>query len=110
MSLVASAGSLVQRARALFARRRGPIIALAIVVALVAGFFVWRATRPKHERYFQVATRIPPPGPDFAFALYQSLGVRALGGHEVELLQNGAVFDALVREIATAQSSVNGSS
>lgn len=107
MSLFSSLRARLRRVGALISRRRGPFIALSIVIALVTSFYVWRATRPKHERYFELAIPIPAPGADFAFALYQSLGVRALGGHRVELLQNGALFDALIREISAATSSVH---
>lgn len=100
-------GTRLRRVSSLISRRRRLFIALGIVFAMLASFFVWRATRPKHERYFELATAIPAPGADFAFALYQSLGVRALGGHELERLRNGAVFEALERDIAGARSSLH---
>ncbi len=47
-------------------------------------------------------------GPDgFALALYQSLGVSLTGGHSLSLLQNGSVFDAVVKQIDGARSSIN---
>src|SRR5512134_1364080 len=48
------------------------------------------------------------PGVDaFSFALFQSVGVGLAEGHSLELIQNGAVFDALVELIGRARRSVH---
>lgn len=52
--------------------------------------------------------RVPvPKGEAFGLALYQSLGVELLPGHHVELLDNGAIFDGLEKEIRPARRSVH---
>lgn len=79
-------------------------IAGALLVAVVV-FFGCRRQGGKHG--FRLQQPIPPSGPAFASALYQSVGVRMAPGHQVTLLDNGAVFDALVQEIAKAKSSVH---
>jgi cardiolipin synthase len=49
-----------------------------------------------------------PPEPEaFASALFQSVGARLSPGHQIEVLDNGAVFDALVANIQAARSSVH---
>lgn len=48
------------------------------------------------------------PGVDaFSFALYQSTGVALEPGHQMELVENGRIFDALVEEIRRARHSVH---
>jgi cardiolipin synthase A/B len=49
-----------------------------------------------------------PPGPDaFSFVLYQSTGVCLEEGHQVELLENGTVFDRMLEDIRQARESVH---
>lgn len=61
----------------------------------------------KGKADFELRVAVPSEGAPFVSALYQSLGVRALGGHQVDLLSNGAVFDALESEIRQARQSVH---
>ncbi len=92
-----------------FARRRPWLTAGIAALSLGApGLGVGLAARSQpDEDAFQLRAEIPASGPPFASALYQSLGVRLLPGNEVALLDNGAVFDALVEEIGKARSSVH---
>lgn len=95
------------RVRALV--RRHKKLTIAVVVALLAavtGGVAVRCTDPE-ARAFRLDTRVPAPGPDFSLALFQSLGVRLLPGHELSLADNGAVFDVIVAEASRAQSSIH---
>lgn len=58
-------------------------------------------------REFRLDTAPWPDEVSFASALYQNLGVSMLPGNHVELANDGAVFDAIVEEIAGARSSVH---
>ena len=49
----------------------------------------------------------PEPGPGFANALYQTVGVRLEPGNEVRWINNGKVFEAAVTEIAKARKSIH---
>ena len=82
-------------------RRALTLILTAAVVGL--GF----SACSKREPEFVLRSSIPASGPSFALALYQSVGARMVRGHELSLLDNGSVFDALVREISGARSSVH---
>jgi cardiolipin synthase len=49
-----------------------------------------------------------PPGPEgFSFSLYQSVGVGMIPGHKLELLENGTVFDRMLRDIRGAKQSIH---
>lgn len=51
---------------------------------------------------------LEPPAPQsFSNALYQSVGVPLRSGHEVEVLDNGRVFDALIEDLERARSSMH---
>lgn len=56
---------------------------------------------------FRIMGPVPSTKEAWESALYQSLGVRLTPGHHVTLLENGAVFDALVEQVAQARSSVH---
>lgn len=49
----------------------------------------------------------PEPGPGFANALYQTVGVRLEPGNEVRWINNGKVFEAALAEIAKARKSIH---
>lgn len=53
------------------------------------------------------STAVMDRGVSFSNALYQTVGVTMQPGHRAELIENGAVFDALAREISAARSSVH---
>lgn len=88
--------------------------ALAVLVLGAAALSVRLATRPEpaaksgdETSNFELKVEIPASGAGFASALYQSVGVKLQPGNRVDLLANGAVFDALVEEIGRARSSVH---
>ena len=81
------------------------LLVLLFATSLGAGFVA--CERHEEEHAFQLRAPVPATGAPFASALYQSLGVRMASGHEVTLLNNGAVFDALETEIRGARSSVH---
>ena len=68
---------------------------------------VWLWARPAAPSGFELRAAVPAPGAGFPLALYQSLGVRLDGGHEITVLENGAVFDSLEHDIRAAQSSLH---
>jgi cardiolipin synthase len=80
-----------------------------IVLALSAGSValgVVGCERKDDDTGFQL--RVPVPNGDaFGLSLYQSLGVELLPGHQVELLDNGAIFDGLEKAIGSAKRSVH---
>ena len=50
---------------------------------------------------------VPSTGPAFELALYQTVGVELSAGNDLEWDNNGAVFDAVAKEIAAAKHDVN---
>jgi len=55
----------------------------------------------------KLAGDIPPPGPGYRNAFYQLLGTPFVEGNAVQWVWNGEIFDALVREIGRARTSVD---
>lgn len=98
-----------------FARSRKTVlkrhwkVCAAILAALIgAGVGAHSYIESKHpDATFVIHATPSSSGEDFGSALYQSLGVRLVTGHSVSVLQNGAVFDELVRQIDSARTSVN---
>ncbi|MEJ7727945.1 MAG: phospholipase D-like domain-containing protein [Polyangiaceae bacterium] len=82
-------------------------IAVGGVALLLAIFLIVRDVSDRHEGTFAIVGEVPAEAPGFATALLQTTGVEMRGGHRVELVDNGAVFDALVREIERARTSVH---
>ncbi len=50
---------------------------------------------------------LPPGLEGFSFVLYQSTGVCLAEGHQVDLLENGAVFERMLEDIRRARESVH---
>lgn len=94
-------------AAAFRAHRLVAVVGLVLLVATSLGAGFVACERHEEKRAFQLQAPIPAAGPPFASALFQSLGVRLTPGHEVTLLNNGALFDALETEIRGARSSVH---
>jgi cardiolipin synthase A/B len=91
-------------------RRIGMLVLGFVLGAMVTGGFVlgmpWcRASRG--EAVYALHIAVPSSGPGLANAVYQTLGVQLQSGHHITLLENGAVFDALIADIARARSSVH---
>ncbi len=88
--------------------RRHPVVVLLVAGVLVAiGLAAGIHAHEEEVRHFRLETDVPSSGEPFALAVYQSLGARVRPGHEVTLVGNGAVFDALAQEIGRAKSSVH---
>jgi cardiolipin synthase len=62
---------------------------------------------PNHPDDLQVRDPVPSGGDGFSLALYQSVGVSMRPGHQVELVENGRIFDVLEEEILRAESSIH---
>jgi len=90
-----------------FAARHPWRVTLAGVLLIVIATGLWLWTRPKSHPRVELRTTVPGQGPGFALALYQSLGIRLEAGHKLEVLANGAVFDALERDIRASKSSMH---
>jgi len=101
-------GASFEAGRELVRRRPWLTAGIAALSLGAAGLGVSFAVHAQpDDDAFQLRAEIPASGPPFASALYQSLGVRLVPGNQVALLDNGAVFDALVEEIGKARSSVH---
>lgn len=75
-------------------------IALAVLLSL-------RAASHARQRAFRLQVPVAADSAAFDNALYQSLGLHLRGGHTVERVRNGAVFDALVAQVSAARRSIN---
>jgi cardiolipin synthase len=81
----------------------GALVAITILLVLAVA-----TMRARHaEEATRVRTPIPSSGPGFGLALYQALGETMRAGHEVKLVNNGAIFDELDAAIRAATSSVH---
>ncbi len=93
-----------------FARRHGKLAigflsGAVVTLALVLGL-TW--CRPgASDAAYELDVPVPSSGPGFALALYQTVRAELRPGHEVTLLDNGAVFDALIAELGRARSSIH---
>src|ERR1043165_3785473 len=91
-------------------RRIGTLVISFVLGAMAMGAFAlglpW-CRRERTEPVFALHIAVPSSGPGLANAVYQTLGVRLQSGHHMTLLENGAVFDALVGDVARARSSVH---
>ncbi|WP_267968735.1 phospholipase D-like domain-containing protein [Myxococcus stipitatus] len=65
------------------------------------------ACTEERPRPFQLTGEVGSGGPEFAVALYQTVGVRMVPGNRLTWANNGAVFDVMVEEIGRARTSVN---
>lgn len=66
------------------------------------------ADRSTQSRYAMQGPFSLAPGVDeLSFALYQSTGVELTPGHRAEVIDDGAVFDAIVEDIRRASTSVH---
>ncbi len=56
---------------------------------------------------YRITSPVPADPDGFSNALYQSTAVSLMAGHDVELVNNGAIFDRLEEEFGKAQHSIN---
>jgi cardiolipin synthase len=80
--------------------RRLLLPALCVLLAACSSY-------PSSKHELRIRDDVPAGGDRFSLALLQSVGVGMAPGHRVELVNNGAVFDAVVEEISRAQSSIH---
>ncbi len=66
-----------------------------------------RRLRPQRTDAFKLQGPVPTTREAFSLAIWQSLGARWCAGHRARWLNNGDVFEALVGDIAAAQSNVH---
>ena len=83
----------------------GFVIGAVLAVAVTLGL-PWLRKRHATGAY-ELQVPVPSSGRGLELALYQTLGVRPQPGHQITLLENGAVFDSLIADIAHARSSVH---
>lgn len=81
------------------------VLGVFVLIGLGVGYFAW--IRDDEKQAFQLRVSVPSESAPFAAALYQSLGVELRPGHQVALLDNGAIFDGLAAEIRSARRDVN---
>ncbi|MCP3169369.1 phospholipase D-like domain-containing protein [Myxococcus qinghaiensis] len=80
-------------------------VALMVAASVLTGCPV--ACTKERSKPFQLTGEVGSHGPDFAVALYQTVGVRMAPGNRLTWANNGAVFDVMVEEIGRARSSVH---
>lgn len=88
-------------------RRKWLLLTAPAGLLLVVAVLLFRACGQRDERAFRLSGPVPIDSAGFSDALWQSLGARMEPGHQVSLLQNGEVFDALVAQIGQAKKSVH---
>jgi cardiolipin synthase len=91
-------------------RRIGTLVIGFALGAMVTGGFALGLPWCRSERAqpaYALHIAVPSSGPGVANAVYQTLGVQLQSGHHITLLENGAVFDALIGDIAHARTSVH---
>ena len=81
------------------------LVFLAVAGGAVTFFLVLRQRRK--EAKFELAVAVPADADGFSLALRQSLGPELVAGHELTLLENGALFDALERDLRGAKQSMH---
>jgi cardiolipin synthase len=84
-------------------------IGFVLGVVMMGGFafgLPW-CRRDRAEPVYALQGTVPSSGAGLANAVYQTLGVTLQPGHHIKRLENGAVFDALIQDIARARSSVH---
>jgi cardiolipin synthase len=100
---------VVQHLRATWRRVGKLVIGFVLGSLATAGFAfalpLWRPGRT--DGAYELRIAVPSSGPGLASAVYQTLGVTLQSGHHITLLENGAVFDALIGDIQRARSSVH---
>jgi cardiolipin synthase A/B len=81
------------------------IVGLSIGVGVPMISSGCRTSRAKET--FELLETVPDSGRGLDVALFQSVGAHLRTGHHISLLENGAVFDALVADIGRARSSID---
>ena len=87
-------------------KRWGLVLALGVLLAAVVVFAAnWFLDPEEHPRL--ELRDVADGGDGFSDALFQNVAVPMRGGHDIELFENGTVFDAIANDIASAQTSIH---
>lgn len=86
---------------------RGAIAAVLLAAATAGGCSARAGGGGDGDGEFRLDVVRWPDEVSFGSALYQNVGVPLVAGNRVERIDNGAVFDAIVEEIAAARASVH---
>lgn len=89
------------------ARNLSALVRVLVLAAFGAALPACKQGDDRGKQAFELRVPVPSSGAPFASALYQSLGVPLQPGHDVSLLDNGAIFDGLETEIGRARKSVH---
>jgi cardiolipin synthase len=79
----------------------------AVVLALLATWGAYVKVTGPDEGGFQLNTTHTPALAELQTALFQSVAAPLRPGHDVRLLDNGAVFDTIVADVRAARSSIH---
>ncbi|MDB4962658.1 MAG: cls1 [Myxococcales bacterium] len=105
--IVADTGSRARRiARRFWKLALGIVIGVALGLAIPVVLALWNAAN-KPKDAFLLTGDVASSGPALANAIDQTFGVHLVGGHEVTMLDNGKVFDALVEDLGRARHSIH---
>lgn len=81
------------------------LVGVGLGLALPFGLRMFNANRDVET--FALRGEVPVAGPGFDLALRQSVGLAPVGGHAIALLDDGAVFDAVVADLGRARRSMH---
>lgn len=77
------------------------MVLLGLLVAISLGIAM--CERAEEKVQFRLRTEIPSSGDAFALAFHQSLGVQMRPGHEVSLVDDGAIFERIAEDVRAAK-------
>ena len=84
----------------------GIILAVGVLLTVIVVFAAdWFADDEEHPRL--ELHDIPDRGEAFSDALFQTVATPMRGGHDIDLVHNGEVFDAIEGDIAGAKTSIH---
>jgi cardiolipin synthase A/B len=84
------------------------MVIAALLAALASSYLMWRRWSTRQGPIaVALSGPVPRAGEDLSAAVYQTTGAQLTAGNQVDVLDNGAIFDALADEIARARSSVH---
>jgi cardiolipin synthase A/B len=87
-------------------KRWGLVLALGVLLAAVVVFAAnWFMDPDEHPRLEM--RDVPDGGEEFSVALFQNVATPMRAGHRIHVIDNGAVFDAIASDIASAQTSIH---
>jgi cardiolipin synthase len=82
------------------------LLAVGVLLTLVVVLAVdWFSDDEEHPRL--ALHDVPDSGEAFSSALFQNVATPMRAGHDIDIVHNGAVFDAIASDIASAQASIH---